>query len=264
MYRESAYNYAFVGDSISVTGPYVNFEEGNSILDDIDLWEDFARESRFQDFYNAHRPVYESMVNDAKKHLPVQQMWQWCERRFPNRYNTYRIIISPLVNGFHSTQKIESKAFNECIMFICGADGYDGYTKKEKEGLYSGIVFTEIDHNYINPVSDRYRSQLDQVFDNDIWIKKQSQAEGYGDGTGYFNEYFTHAVYLLYVQDYYSKSELATISKNRIDLMLWRGFPKFKEFYLHLKFLYEHNGAKDDLTLLYPELIKWASERAHD
>jgi hypothetical protein len=202
MYRESAYNYSFQGDSIVVTGPYANFEEGNTVLDDLELWQDFARKSNFQKFYNDHKNVYAMEIALAKKYLPVKQMWKWCEVKLPDRYHTYRIVISPLVNGFHSTQRIVSNDFKECIMFVCGPKVFDykKHTSKEVEGLYSGIVFTEIDHNYINPISDKYKQQLDEAFGSKLWAKKGSQAEGYGNGTGYFNEYMTHALFLLYIQ----------------------------------------------------------------
>jgi hypothetical protein len=263
MYRESAYNYSFQNDRIEITGPYKNFEEGNTVLDHKALWEDFATKSNFQEFYKKHQPFYTHVVKNAEELLPVGKMWQWCEKKFPDRYNTYRIIISPLVNGFHSTQNITSKDFRECIMFICDSENFDRmrYKQKEIEILYGGLLFTEIDHNYINPISDKYESELDKIFTKDGWVTKGSQAEGYQNGTGFFNEYLTHAVYLLYVEDNYSPEELTIALKDRTDLMKWRGFPHFEKFYKELKSLYSDQKINKDLTLLYPELIKWASQQ---
>lgn len=42
--------------------------------------------------------------------------------------------------------------------------------------------------------------------------------------------------------------------------MTSRGFPRFKEFYAKLEFLYNKKEIKGDLTLAYPELISWASQ----
>jgi hypothetical protein len=261
MYRESAYNYGFSGDSIIVSGPYKFFEEGNTILDDHNLWQDFAQQSNFQRFYADHETFYASRITEANKLLPLNKMWQWCESIFPNRYDTYRIVISPLVNGFHSTQRIESDDFNECIMFVCAANLLDStkYSIKEREGLYSGIVFTEIDHNYINPISETYQRDLDLYFGTAQWITRGSQAESYSDGTGYFNEYMTHAVFLLYIEDHYTGNDSATIKKERMELMRSRGFPMFEEFYGKLHALYKRD-MKKDLAAVYPELIKWARE----
>ncbi len=260
IYRESAYNYSIVNDSIIVNGPYQQFEEGNTILDDIDLWQDFIRKTNFVDFYRDHHNIYDAEITLAKKHLPVKEMWTWCESRFSERYQTYRIIISPLVNGFHSTQRITSDSFNECIMFICGASSVDPskYTAVEREALFSGIVFTEIDHNYINPVSEKFRDELTRAFGNAYWIDSGSQAQGYGDGVGYFNEYMTHAVFLLYAQGRYRDQTLKLIEMERIKLMEWRGFPRFREFYQRLCSL-QDNNAKTNLASLYPALIDWGN-----
>jgi len=262
MYRESAYNYSFKKRKIARTGPYVNFEEGNTILDDLALWEDFAQKSNFLKFYSAHKDLYQKELTEAEKKLPVKQMWNWCESKFPDRYHTYRIVISPLVNGFHSTININSETANECVMFICGPNVINTgkYSFKVLEGLYSGIVFTEIDHNYINPLSENYKNELNKTFGDQRWIKKDSQAAGYGNGTAYFNEYFTHAVFLLYVKEHYSEQELASIEKERVGLMKWRGFPLFNEFYAQLSSLYNAQENKTDLSQLYPALIKWGNQ----
>jgi len=262
MYRESAYNYSLRGDRIEVTGPYLNFEEGNSILDDKALWEDFALKSNFTAFYNKYRQYYQLLNKNASKMLPVKKMWKWCEQKFPNKYATYRMVISPLVNGFHSTQRISDAEFNECIMFLCSAENLKRHarTKIQTEISYTGLLLTEIDHNYINPVSDGYKDQLNNVFGKVGWITKGSQGEGYGNGIGFFNEYLTHAVYLLYIKDRYSSDEFVYAVKERTDLMTSRGFPRFKEFYAKLEFLYNKKEIKGDLTLAYPELISWASQ----
>lgn len=259
MYRESAYNYAFKDGIIQPYGPYKNFEEGNTVLDYPGLWEDFAKRSRFRDFYNDHRIYYQSQIDRAKKFLPVKKMWRWLENRFPDRYNTYVIVISPLVHGFHSTQRIQSEGFSECIMFLCGASKVvSGAGHAQNEVAYSGLLFTESDHNYVNPVSEKYKAELDKVFGTGEWVRSNSQGAAYGSGTGYFNEYLTHAVYLLYVADNYPKDNLAAEVESRTQLMHTRGFPRFAEFYGELMRICREEGIEGDLTKVYPHLLKWA------
>lgn len=262
MFRESAYNYAFVGNRIEVTGPYVGFEEGNTILENKAVWEDFALKSKFQDFYNAHQDYYKQVNERARQLLAVMDMWKWCEQKFPGRYDAYKIVISPLIDGFHSTQRVRSDNFNECLMFICGAQSLENgnLTEKQLEVSYAALLFTEIDHNYINPISDRYQDQLNNTFEREGWVSKGSQGESYGSGVGFFNEYLTHAVYLLFVEDLHSSDALAYAIKERVDLMSFRGFPRFREFYETLRAVYK-GKIKGDLTLAYPELIRWAAER---
>lgn len=104
--------------------------------------------------------------------LPVRPMWTWLEREFPNtRYQSYRIVLSPLIGGSHSTQRYfaedGAKVFGENVMFVCGTAHLDAIPtlgEKQKEGLMSGIVFTEIDHNYVNPATEKHYATLDSIF----------------------------------------------------------------------------------------------------
>jgi len=64
------------------------------------------------------------------------------------------------------------------------------------------MVFTEIDHNYCNPVSSKYQNEIDSIFsDSSKWINKTGNVELYPTLVAIFNEYTTHAVYLLYVRN---------------------------------------------------------------
>ena len=71
-------------------------------------------------------------------------------------------MFSQLIGGSHSTQGFNGyrhpEFFSEVAMFICGPDRYDTskvLSEKQKERLMSGVVFTEIDHNYVNPFTNK-------------------------------------------------------------------------------------------------------------
>src|SRR5690606_17543288 len=97
----------------------------------------------------------------------------------------------------------------ENVMFICGTGRYDSvqsFTEKQREGMMSGVVFTEIDHNYVNPTTDKYRKQVDSIFSNrDYWVKPGVARNYYGSPYAIFNEYMTHAVFCVYIDDVYDQ-----------------------------------------------------------
>ncbi len=54
-------------------------------------------------------------------------------------------------------------------MFVNGSDSYVNRTEltdQQRQGLASGIVFTEIDHNYVNPTTWRFQTSIDSIFSN--------------------------------------------------------------------------------------------------
>jgi hypothetical protein len=94
------------------------------------LIEDFAKRSNFRAFYKQNLPYYQQQIERQKALLPMKQMWAWLETQFPKiKYQSYRVVSSPLIGGSHSTQRYTSpdngKWFGENVMFICGTDRYD-------------------------------------------------------------------------------------------------------------------------------------------
>ena len=234
------------------------------------LVEDFALQSKFRQFYKNNLAYYTSAIRRQKELLPVRQMWSWLEDQFPNtRYQSYRVVFSPLIGGSHSTQRYstynKTEWFSENVMFICGTGRYDSvqsFTEKQREGLMSGIVFTEIDHNYINPSTSKYTKQVDSIFSRrGIWAKHGNNSDFYGTAESVFNEYMTHAAFCLYVLDTYDKPTADLVIEKREELMVnRRNFIKFREFDRELiKLRQEHKGVK--VVELYPLILEWCRQQ---
>lgn len=232
------------------------------------LVEDFAKQSGFRKFYANNLSYYQKGIQRQKELLPVNNMWQWLEKEFPGRkYQSYRIVFSPLIGGSHSTQQYsryhEDKWFSEVVMFICGTDRYDkmnDLNEKQKEGLMSGIVFTEIDHNYVNPATNKYRKRIDSIMSNrEVWAKKSLGSDFYSSTVSVFNEYMTHALFCLYILDNYDSVTANLVISRRESLMVdRRNFIRFKEFNQELIRLRKE---KKDMKVieLYPFILDWMS-----
>jgi hypothetical protein len=136
------------------------------------------------------------------------------------------------------------------------------FSEKQKEGLMSGIVFTEIDHNYVNPVTSNYAKQMDSIFSNrSVWAKQGTGSDFYGSAESIFNEYMTWAVFCLYVMDKYDKPTADLVINEREDRMVEkRFFIKFKEFDRELIRLRQENKNLD-LAALYPFILEWCKRQ---
>jgi hypothetical protein len=64
-------------------------------------------------------------------------MWKWMEGQFPQRYQGYKVIFSPLIGGAHSTQKFSDDGYSETVMFISGPLFRNpGALTEEEKGSY--------------------------------------------------------------------------------------------------------------------------------
>lgn len=232
------------------------------------LVEDFAVKSNFRKFYKQNLSYYRQQLARQKILLPAKQMWVWLENEFPKRkFQSYRIVSSPLIGGSHSTQNYGTynydtkKVFRESVMFICGTDRYDNdktLTEKQREGMMTGIVFTEIDHNYVNPATSMYAKQIDSIFSKrDTWAKKGNSSDFYESPVSVFNEYMTHAAFCLYIADSYDKPVADFVISKRESLMVdRRNFIRFKEFDQELLRLHRENKNLKTVDL-YPMIVAW-------
>lgn len=261
--KMDACGFYFNGNRIHKDKTYEHLNWGNSNLVEplLQNLQDFASKTGFRQFYQTHQPYYDSLLVLMEKQTPIRPQWEWLEKNFPNRYQHYRITFSPLTNGSHSTNKFETPEFKQTIMFICGPLESISLSAAETEGLMTRIVFTEIDHNYVNPVSDKYLPEISSAFINlDKWADK-NVTRYYPNAYSIFNEYMTWAVFTLYAYDTYPPEVFAAVNtRTETQMEKWRGFSRFRSFNQKLLELYKAKPAQMPISDLYPLMLKWCSE----
>lgn len=228
----------------------------------LSLIEDFARKSGFREFYEKHQPYYTSLVRTYKELNPMDKMQAWLEGKFPLKYGSYRVIFSPLVGGAHATNRFEDNGFNQTVMFVRRAEQSDKYSTAVNQMLESRVVFTEIDHNFVNPISDRYAEQINTAFSNrQNWVNEANGTSAYSSPYKVFNEYMTWAVFSLYCLENFSQEEFNVfVPMMERQMERNRGFVKFSAFNQKLLALYKQNQ-KRKVDELYPEMLQWSQSQ---
>ena len=255
-FRASSYCYMFEAERIRLDGIHWKAEWRDTFKPRRHLMEDFARKSRFRQFYRDNMPYYQEQTAKYKKEVSVEQMWQWLEKRFPARFDSYRVVLSPLCGGTHNTQKFSDGTFREAIMFVAMAPILEGEIDQTKRMSAARAIFTEIDHNYVNPVTDRFEGRVNKVFAN---YKKWNQQKGYSSPEKTFNEYMTWAVFALYAHDNYQPQDFEIINEKMTKQMVnSRKFVRFRQFNDKLLELYKEHGQTKPIAELYPKILDWA------
>ena len=250
--------YVFKNNNIITHGPYNNLGWSgiNNLKPLIPELERFAKETRFREFFRSHKKFYDSLLKVQEKTLDIRKQWKWLENKFPITHDRYVISFSPLVNGSHSTINVEDNGFKETLTFVAGPALFSSYEKKIQEALLSRMVFTEIDHNYVNPVSENYIPLIDSLFGpSQKWILPEVP-DSYKTPASIFNEYMTWALFNLYAFDNYKKKDFEFINQlTEHEMMQRRGFIKFREFNKILLDLYKANKQKK-ISDLYLNLLQ--------
>ncbi|MFD2585567.1 DUF4932 domain-containing protein [Croceitalea marina] len=229
--------------------------------DHLELIEDFAKKSDFYSFYTEHQPYYENLINRFDQLCDIQESWDFLEAHFPERYNSYRIIFSPLTGGFHNTLPGLKDPRNEkyqAWLFVSPPPriALDSLSEDELEiakSKFTRQLFTEMDHNYVNLATDKFLKLLDETIPD--YKKWNTRKRGYSSNYSTFNEYMTWGVFGLYARNAYSKKNIDTILFIHENMMVAsREFVHFPDFQEQL-----HSLSKDhnDYTNMYPALLKW-------
>lgn len=261
-FRENAFSYRLEGARLVHEGRYESvWRHPDLFAEQLALVEDFAAASGFREFYDAERSTYDDQIARYRELVDLAGMAGWLHSRFPDqRIDVYTVVFSPLIQGSHSTGNFEVDGRREAVMFIAGpdlpvADADDAV----RVGLHERIVFTEIDHNYVNPVTDRFRREVDRVFGD--W-RAWNTGDGYASPYLTFNEYMTWAVFTLYAADAYDDDTFREVVERSERLMEGRrGFVRFRAFDHELLRLYRETGAAT-VRELYPAILEWAGRRS--
>jgi len=227
--------------------------------------QSFALETNFREFYSVNTDFYQSQIKFYKDTANVLEMKNWLDNHFPgyNDYDTYKIVFSPLVSYNQSTSWFESNGFKELqphvnFPYLVDFKKLLSSTSKDAVTIYRGnIVFTEINHGYINPEADKYGERIRKTISNrNKWVEK-SRSANYYRGNSTFNEYMNWGLVILRILDYVPKNQQIPLIE-RVERMMVnnRGFIHFREYNEFMMKLYKNRGNKT-LADLYPQIIEW-------
>ena len=257
--NSNMYNFD-TNNTIINKSPYtrLGFDKVNYLESLIPLINDFVEKSKYRTFYKEHKTYQDSLVKEYYRLADINKMWKWVETKFPNRYDSYKIYFSPLIGGAHATQRFKDEGFKETVMFINAPIFDDNYPDKSREADLTRIVFTEIDHNYVNPVTNKF-SEINEIMQPlECWNKG---AQGYSNGYATFNEYMTWAVFTLYLYDNFDTKTFNKHNKEEADFMQnGRGFIRFLSFNDFVLDWYKENQSKSIIEL-YPVVIEWVKKQ---
>ncbi|MCC9135260.1 DUF4932 domain-containing protein [Pontibacter silvestris] len=255
--RENSAAYVLDGQRIVQSSTYAGFRARDKFKKLLPLIQDFATASNFQSFYQSEKLFYEKLESLEHERVQVQEAWEWLQEQFPDKVDSYRIIMSPLAGGSHSIRLFENSNFKENIIFMSAPSlvSKDSVTQSTGDALALRRAFTEMDHNYVNPISDKYNDFINGAMAD---LRKWNTKGSYNSPYETFNEYMTWAVFGLYVYDRFGESAYKKVMLQPIEFMQNnRGFVKFSAFNNHLLGLFQKYGGKKKVPELYPELLEW-------
>ena len=220
--------------------------------------EAFSKKTQFRKFYETNKDYYDALIDKMKLQAPIDKQQKWLENNFPKKHANFRIVFSPLSYGKHST----NSALKDVVIFVSSPTENSKLSKILLEARDTRMLFTEIDHNYVNPISDSYLTQIKKAFkEREKWTNGK-YSDSYKDEYAVFNEYMTWCVFVLYALDTYNIEDY-NIVKNQIETMMieYRGFSNFKVFNEKMIELYKNKESNVLISDLFLEILNWCEKQ---
>jgi hypothetical protein len=86
------------------------------------VMEDFMVKSKFREFYAQHANLYAKLVQNQSRQLTMNTAWASMGKHYNQPFQSYQVVISPLMKGYSSSLAIGGRGFRECIIFTESAD----------------------------------------------------------------------------------------------------------------------------------------------
>ena len=234
---------------------------GNDLLPLMEDMQAFAQSSDFSKFYAAHAQLYASQIAYLRDAVDVPGMIAWLGEEFPDvaPYDHTRILFSPLVGYNQSLKTFDEDGFRQSmphVNFPYPADS-DAQLSRNALAVYRGLIlFTELNHGYINPTIEPYSGKIEAVMpDLPLWAGNETAA-GYGNGTGIFTEMTNWALVSVHAYDVLPEAEADQIAERVERIMIRnRGFTRFDKFQARLLALSRSQPANESLADVFPQLV---------
>ena len=218
----------------------------------IESLRDFATKSDFMKFYSSHNDLYSKIINDVKSKMNAEEYIELLESYYGVTQNSYNIIATPLFHCGGYGPNIECENGLLDIYSIIGpCDVKNSIPIFGSEEDFKYITWHEFSHSFVNPVTNKYKTELNKYSKLFSPISEKMSNMAYGDWIICVNEHLVRAIVARFNELKVSTEEANSILREEINL----GFVYIEHIYNLLK-SYESNRNKyPTFADFYPEIV---------
>ncbi len=211
----------------------------------IKLLKDFSEKSKFSKFYAENSDFYKKIIEEYSRQNGVDYI-KFVEDFYGKEQNSYNSLLVTLYKGNYGP-RIKEKNSSYDIYNIMAPRG----SKENIPMFRNDILFHELSHSYINPLTDKYYDKVWLYEDLFNPVSSRMNKMAYGTWETTVNEHLVRAADIIMSEKAFGK--MSTFS--RIQEEIANGFIYIEPIIKSLR-EYESNREKyKTLEEFYPELI---------
>jgi hypothetical protein len=154
----------------------------------------FYKDTHFNEFYHENRKLYNQLITSVKDSIGNTDYPNLIENCYGVKQNSYIITISPLMHngGLADNDQVKPNVYN--IHSYIGPQKLNGGAPVfDKRYLLQELILHEFSHLFVNPIIDKYYSQLDKYSSLLKPIAADMLNHGYDNWKATLYEHFVRA-----------------------------------------------------------------------
>ncbi len=230
-----------------------NKEKVNEFLDKA---KQFARETKFNEFFAAHKSMYDRASDNLRSLIDKEAHLEWFDEFFGAKPAAEFYIYLGITNGpscYGPNIKLNGKEKYYCILGVWNF-ALLGFGEPRFDKNVLPIVIHEFCHSYANPIVDAHKSEIEKpgkrVYS---LVSKQMERNAYGNWQTVMRESLVRACAVRYLV----KNEGLDAANKQIQSDISRGFLWMQEL---SDLLIEYENHRDTYPILddfFPKVVEF-------
>lgn len=208
---------------------------------------DFYRISGFEGFWKSHQKDIQSLINQVRDNLPPFDIPQLLEDFYGRKIDRFFIVPSPFMARSATHVEVQDDEGRWRFYHI---DGGLGFSDSFSSAYYA---FHEFSHCFIEPISIKYREEINKLAYLYEPLKKDLQSMGYKNWDRAFAEHMVTAAQIHLTRKAFGEDTAQEMLKKERK----KGFKLIQHFYNYLKEYDENREEYKDLEFFYPKILSY-------
>ena len=231
--------------------------------------QNFADDTDFSAFFRSRtsQQLYADQRRFFEEEAKIQRMLDWLNGQYPDTrpFESVRLIVSPLAFAYQHQDGVVDGNFRQLIAHINYPELQEttGALSPSANAFYrSSILFTELNHGFIEPRSSALLDRIEAVFEGgERFVDRSILSTSYGSGRRVFLEYLNWALISVYACERFGDADCQIIATRVSRTMSEeRGFADFVAFQDWLLSIRKQNP-EAKLQTLTPAMVDWFEQR---
>jgi hypothetical protein len=212
----------------------------------VDVVRDFYKSSKFEEFWSARENDRKSVVEDVRNKLPAFDIPDLMEKFYGTEAERFFVVPCPYMQNSGTHVELNYLNGKRHFYYLGGGNFF------ATDPLHTAyFAFHEFGHCFIEPISQKFSSQLEELSYLYEPLRERFSQLGYRDWDRAFNEHLITAGQLHLIRRSYGEEATSKLRKEEVE----QDFRLIGVFYDCLREYDNHRSKYKDLPSFFPVLL---------